>query len=485
MSCGKMLRRRWRGTIRTRLTLWSAFVTTAVCVLVCGVLYVGFRRSLECEIDGFLAGEAHEMAALLARHAYDRDAVQTSFDLELGARPRGTLVFRLKNAAGSVLVSSDATARQWRTPMPPTAEGPPASESHFATIRIGDGGHPMRVCSLAFAGDDGKVYVGEAIYALGGMYTSLSTFRYVSIAALLVAVAGAVAGGMIVAQHCLRPVKLITRKAERIGAQQLQERLPLHGTGDELDNLAATLNRMLDRVEEHVVRMRRFTADASHELRSPLAVLRGNAEVALSRPRSAEELRASIEQSVDHYDRLTRIADDLLLLARGDAGELRLAEEPVSLTDAVRDVSDLYGPFAEEREITLRTELNGLALVRGDHTYLRQLLSNLIDNAVKYSGNGKLITIALASLGDMIQMKVIDNGPGIPPADVPHVFDRFYRADAARSGRGPRGCGLGLPICRMIAEAHGGGVWIESTPGGGTTAVVQLPAIDRFERRAG
>ncbi len=481
MSSEQTLPRRRLGTIRTRLTLWSAFVTTAVCVLVCGLLYVGFERSLEHEIDGFLAGEIHEMASLLARYAYDRAAVQANFALELGARPRGTLVFRLKSAEGNVLVSSDAFAEPWLTPLPPMPGGRPVDEAHFATIRIAAGDYPVRVCSHAFAGDDGNIYVAEAIYALGSMYTSLSTFRYVSMAALIVATAGAVAGGMVVAQRSLRPVKLITLKANRINAQQLQERLPLRGTGDELDELAATLNRMLDRVEEHVMRVRRFTADASHELRSPLAVLRGNAEVVLSRPRSAEELRASIEQSVDHYDRLTRIADDLLLLAKGDAGELHLAREPLSLVDAIRDVADLYGPFAEERQITLKTSLNGQAVVRGDRTYLRQLLSNLVDNAVKYSGNGKNVTVTLANLGDSIQVKVIDDGPGIPPEALPHIFDRFFRADAARSGRGPRGCGLGLPICRMIAEAHEGSVWAEDSPGGGTTVIIQLPSVDHCQ----
>jgi len=476
MCSAKAPHKRRLGTIRTRLTLWSASVTTAVCVALCSVLYAGFAHSLRHEIDGFLAGEVHEIAALLAHYAQDPAAVQASFALELGARPRGMLVFRLKSADGRVLVSSDTFAERWQTPMPPLDAGSQGDRTDFATAGIAELDYPVRVCTRTFTGANGRLYVAETVYALDRMYASLATFRTVAIVALVAAVAGGVGGGVIIAGRSLRPVQLITRKANEIGAQRLDERLPLRGTGDELDDLAGTLNRMLDRVADHVRRVRQFTADASHELRSPLAVLRGNAEVVLARQRTADELRATIEQSLEHYDRLARVADDLLLLAKGDAGELRLAREPVRLANAIRDVVDLYSPLAEERGITLRTDLDGGAQIRGDHTYLRQLLSNLIDNAVKYAGDGKNITVTMRDSGNMVRMTVADDGPGIPPEHLPHVFDRFYRADAARSARGPRGCGLGLPICRMIAEAHGGTIWVESPPGNGTTVVVQLPS---------
>jgi heavy metal sensor kinase len=475
MSSAKALHKGRFGTIRTRLTLWSASVTSAVCVLLCGVLYISFAHSLQHEIDGFLAGEVHQMAALLAHYAQDPAAVQANFALELGARPRGVLVFRLKSADGRVLVSSDTFAENWQTPLPPLDQGIPADPTHFATANIAELDYPVRVCTQTFTGADGSHYVAEAAYALDRMYASLATFRTVALVALVVAVAGAVGGGVIIAGRSLRPVELITKKANEIGAQRLGERLPLRGTGDELDRLAETLNRMLERVEDHVRRVRQFTADASHELRSPLAVLRGNAEVVLARQRTADELRTTIEQSLEHYDRLTRIADDLLLLAKGDAGELRVAREPLRLADAIRDVVDLYGPLAEERGIALRAELNGDVLIRGDQTYLRQLLSNLIDNAVKYVGNDRHVTVTMGGSGDITQITVADDGPGIPPEHLPHVFDRFYRADQARSGRGPRGCGLGLPICRMIVEAHGGTIRIESQPGHGTVVVVSLP----------
>lgn len=465
-----------RMTIRVKLTLWSAVVTTVVCGVVCGVLYIGFARSLEHEIDGFLSGEVHEMAALLAAHAHDRAAVQASFELELGARPRGTLVFRLKSEDGRVLISSDAAAERWNTPLPVRDEHQRVGDAHFATVRIPDLSYPIRVCALSFRGEDNHEYVAEATYALDRMISSLAMFRAVSAAALVVAVAGALAGGIIIARRSLQPIQAITRKANAIGAQHLDERLPLRGSGDELDLLAETLNHMLDRVANHVRRVRQFTADASHELRSPLAALRGNAEVTLARPRTADELKATIEQNIEHYDRLARIADDLLLLARGDAGELRMMRGVVSMTDAVRDVLDLYAPLAEELGIAFHTAFSGNAEVRGDHAYIRQLLSNLVDNAVKYAGAGRLISVDVHATEQSVELRLSDSGPGIPPEHVPHLFDRFYRVDAARSGKGPRGSGLGLPICRMIAEAHGGSIRIESREGTGTTVTVELPA---------
>lgn len=462
-------------TIRIRLTLWSAVVTTLVCGVVCGVLYIGFAHSLEREIDGFLSGEVHEMAALLAAHAHDPAAVQASFELELGARPRGTLAFRLKSADGRVLVSSDPDAQHWRTPMLARDERQPVASSRFATVVIPELSYPIRVCMLGFRADDGHEYVAEATYALGDMNDSLAMFRAVAAVALVVAIGGALGGGIVIAGRSLKPIQSITRKANEIGAHHLDERLPLRGSGDELDALAGTLNRMLDRVADHVRQLQQFTADASHELRSPLAALRGSAEVTLARPRTGDELRANIEQSIEHFDRLTRIADDLLLLAHGDAGELRLKQEPVSVADAVRDVLDLYAPLAEEVGVAFTTELCNGVEVCGDHAYIRQLLSNLIDNAVKYSGAGHLVCVAVRATGETVELRVADDGPGISPAHLPHVFDRFYRVDAARSGQGPRGSGLGLPICRMIAETHGGSIRIESRAGAGTTVIVELP----------
>jgi heavy metal sensor kinase len=273
----------------------------------------------------------------------------------------------------------------------------------------------------------------------------------------------------------LRPVEKITQTARLIGARQLSQRIALTGNGDELDRLAHTLNDMLDRIEGHVLRMQQFTADASHELRSPLAALRGGAEVALSRPRSAEELRAVVEESMEHYTRLGRIAEDLLLLARADVGQLPLTRDWIRLDLAVADVVDLYAPLAQDRGIDLRTVEGPEVRMHADGSRIRQLVGNLIDNAVKYGGDHSHVTAAVSQIDDRATIVVADDGTGIAPADLPFLFDRFYRAERSRSSRAAGGAGLGLPICRVIAELHGGDIRIESSPNKGTTVIVTLP----------
>jgi heavy metal sensor kinase len=277
------------------------------------------------------------------------------------------------------------------------------------------------------------------------------------------------------AQRSLGPLQSMTARARAIGATTLDQRIPLRGNGDELDRLAETLNEMLERIERHVKRLRQFTADASHELRSPVAVLRCNAELAISRSRSAAELREVIEDSIEHLNRLSRVAEDLLLLAKADADELPLSREAVDLADAVGDIVDLYGPLAQERNIQLCADAPEPVIVAGDPVYLRQLIANVVDNAVKYLGSGARVSVSLSCHNGVATMVVTDDGPGIAPEHLPHVFDRFYRVDQARSPSGQRGAGLGLPICRMIAEAHQGSILIARGTDGGAVVTIQLP----------
>jgi heavy metal sensor kinase len=281
--------------------------------------------------------------------------------------------------------------------------------------------------------------------------------------------------GRFLAYRSLRPIQALTAAANLIGAANLGERVPLAGTDDELDRLAGTLNEMLTRIDQYVKQLRQFTADASHELRTPLAALRGSAELALSRTRSAEELRLVIEDSLERYDRLQRIAEDLLLLARLDAGENILRFERVQLDKAVEDIVDLYRPVAEDRGLELRQENAEAIWINGDGGRVRQLIGNLIDNAVKYTSSPGRVTVSLSRVNGVARLVVADTGRGIAPEDLPRVFDRFYRVDRSRSTNRADGTGLGLSICRSIAEAHHGSIELQSTPARGTQATVTLP----------
>jgi len=281
--------------------------------------------------------------------------------------------------------------------------------------------------------------------------------------------------GGFLARRSLRPVRRIIEIAQGMGAHDLRQRVPLSGSHDEMDQLALTLNGMLGRIEDQVRKIQRFTADAAHELRTPLTALRGNAEVALSRPRTSEELREVIEESIGQYERLQRIAEDLLLLARLDAGDSVIRRETVALHAAVLDVVDLYAPIAEEKGLSLVVEKADQLFIEGDDGRLRQMFGNLLDNAIKYTPPKGLIRVLVAQCNGHAQIQMMDTGIGISAEDLPRVFDRFYRADPSRSAGSAPGAGLGLSICRSIIEAHGGTLEIASKPGSGTTVCAHLP----------
>jgi len=466
--------KRLLGSIGARLTLWGAGITLSSCLLLCVVLYVGLFVSLRHEIDTFLEGEVHEFMSAVNVHPNDDAGLEQEIRRELGSRLRGDLAFRLIDEECRLIVSSEAddpVAKMWA---PPDDWSDAIPRPRFETLRPTGEPHAFRVCSLRVTTADGRKCTAQASYMLDRMNASLAVFRRVCAVALILAAVLALVSGRILANRSLRPVQTITQAADRIGANSLSERIPLVGTGDEMDRLAATVNRMLARIERHVRQMQRFTADASHELRSPLAALRGSAEVALTKRRSVEELRQVLEESIDHYDRLGRIAEDLLLLARADAGDEIVRREPVELDQAVRAVVNLYAPLAQERHVDLTLDPCGPVLVEADNARLRQLVGNLIDNAIKFAEPGDRVTVSMASADGVASITVADTGRGIPAEHLPRILDRFYRADPARSGK-RGGAGLGLAICRAIAEAHGGRIAIESPAGLGTIATVHLP----------
>lgn len=471
----EMTRKRFLGSIGARLTLWGAGLTTLLIAAVSGALYAGMFYSMRSQIDAFLEGEIREFMLTVNEHPNSDEALQAYIQKELGVRSRNDLGFRLIDQEGSVLVSSavnDALRGIWKPPVGWTSDAP-----HVVceTLEPQGSAYPHRVCSLRVQTADGRVCTAQTSYLLDQMMESLTRIRRISLAILVFAPLLAVAVGGFLARRSLKPVRQIMGTARAIGARDLRARIPLSGVGDEMDQLAETLNGMLSRIEEKVREVQRFTADAAHELRTPLAALRGNAEVALSRQRPNEELRQTIEESVSQYERLQRIADDLLLLTRLDTGEAAIEHEPFSLDAAVADVADLYAPMAEERELSLVVEKTGQVFVSGDDGRMRQVIGNLLDNAIKYTPSAGLIRVSLAQLNGHARIEVADTGIGIPAADLPRVFDRFYRADPSRSVQSAKGTGLGLSICRSIIEAHGGHIKIESAPCEGTRVSVVIP----------
>ena len=287
--------------------------------------------------------------------------------------------------------------------------------------------------------------------------------------ALPVSLLGATLAGWFALVAALRPVERMRRRAERISDRSLSERLPVPGTDDEIARLGRTLNEMLDRLELALETERSFAADASHELRTPLAVLRGELELALRRDRPPDELRAALAAALDETLRLNRLADDLLLMARSDAGRLELRPDLLDARALLEAVAARLGPVAGDRPVAVEAA-PGIRLT-ADRDRLELALGNLVENALRH-GDGPVALDAAAADG-RVTFTVADRGPGVDSAFARRAFERFSRADAARSGDG---AGLGLAIVRAVAVAHGGEARLEPRPGGGAVASLIVPS---------
>jgi heavy metal sensor kinase len=281
--------------------------------------------------------------------------------------------------------------------------------------------------------------------------------------------------GYVLARKALAPMERLRLSTEEITADHLDRRLPVINPQDELGRLTETFNTMIGRLERSFAEIRRFTADASHELRTPLTAIRTEAEVALAKPLGLTEHQQLLGSILEECDRLTRLTDQLLALAREDVCAARQAQQRVNLAALVGEVAETMRPLADAKELRLDVEVNGATWVLGDAPRLREVFFNLIDNGIKYTPEGGEVALWVGQNGLEAVVTVRDTGIGIPPEHVPHIFDRFYRVDKARS-RAEGGTGLGLSIAQSIAGAHGGRIELASTLGQGTTCTVRLPA---------
>lgn len=294
--------------------------------------------------------------------------------------------------------------------------------------------------------------------------------------ALVVLITGAtMAGAWWLADRAVSPVREIIAQAEEIGATTLGRRIDAHADSREYQRLVQVLNTMLARIDTAFDAQRRFTADASHELRSPLTVLRGELELARRRPRKPEEYERVIDSSLEEVERLARVADDLLTLARSDAGVLAPRPDAVDLLDRARDVADRLGSSAAQRQLRLTVTGTGSTLATVDADLINRLIWNLIANAIAFTPVGGDVSIDVSRRAGAPVLRVSDTGPGIPEAALPRVFERFFQVDEARSrNTGAHGTGLGLAIVRAIADVHGATVHARNRAGGGAEFEVRF-----------
>jgi two-component system OmpR family sensor kinase len=456
--------------IRGRLTLWYVGLLAVILVVVGAFLILRLQAGLLAGVDQNLDDHANEVAVDLQGGDRSFENLTTS---SLRALSRGAFAAQLESPDGRVLLSTDDPTG--RLPMidPAVRAAVLRGGPEHLTSRLGPERARFRVLAVPYQ-HRGTTRVLVVARSLVDVDESVRRLRLLLVLAVPVAVAGAGAGGWMLARKALLPVDRMTRKAEIISADRLQERVAVPRSRDELGRLAETLNDMLNRIERGVQEQQRLVADASHELRTPLAVMRSEIDVCLRAPALAEEeAREVLASAGEEVERMSRILDNLLTLARIDEGRLDLLCAPQRLDEMVADVLAKLRPIAHAKGISLEVE-GEPAEVLADGPRFELVITNLVDNAIKYTGTGGSVRVLVWRDRREAGITVRDTGPGIGADALPHLFDRFYRADAARS-RAAGGSGLGLAICKEIVSAHGGRLWASSELGQGSSFSLAMP----------
>jgi heavy metal sensor kinase len=457
-------------SFRLQLTAWYLLLFSLLFIGFSIVLYEVLERALFKRLDEILSSEATTAAGLFRGEMaeFKGDAVGAARDAmsEMGIRDVLVAVFE-----GNKLLASNAPSVDPEL----TAVAADAGASVKPEVRTTlprYGKHGTRAVAGQFV-LDGRHYVVLAAESLHSIQEELGVVRRVLYLGLPLVLLIAGAGGFLLASKNLAPVRWMAEQARKITDKNLHERLEIGAANEELAMLADSFNELLSRLDRSFETMRRFVADASHELRTPIAVIRGEADVALDHDRSPSEYRESLAIIQDEARRLTRLIDDLLNLARADAGRVNLHVEEFYLNDILAECCRSMQGRADAKRIELECRSPEDVGYRGDQELIRRLVLNLLENAIRYTPEGGRVRVSLEDSAGELRIQVADTGAGIPPEAAPHVFERFDRGDQARS-RQNGGFGLGLSIVKWIAESHKGSVELSSQPGLGSTFTVLL-----------
>jgi heavy metal sensor kinase len=481
-------------SVRARLTLWYTGVLVLVVGLLCVVAYFIFWRSSVQRADANLVELSDSFLVTLRAELEDQsgaDVLRAAAQVAMAEHHFGDTVYAIADQTGNVILTSleaptaDEPARSARKVLSSPSfqsflDSSLRSDRLFGHIPVTEAGY--RGFSKRFQAK-GKSYTLIILQSLHPQKEMMEEAGTVFAWLIPVAILLASGGGYFLARKSLAPVVAMSSQAGRIGAANLHERLAVHNEKDELGHLARSFNSLLDRLNESFERQRRFMADASHELRTPVAILRGEAEVALSQhARSLEEYRESLSVLHQEAERLTHIVEDLFTLTRADAGQYPLQPRDFYLDELVTECVHSARTLALAKKISLTFDGVAESPIYADESLLRRMILNLLDNAIKYTAEGGRVTVACRREGDEYTLSITDTGTGIPAELQPRIFERFFRADEARSRSESNGggAGLGLAISRWIAEAHHGRLeltWSDST---GSTFTATLPAKPEF-----
>ena len=456
-----------------RLVTWYAGVLTVLFVLLGTLTFVSLRHYLEANVLDTQARRARQIAAtLIARASHDSEAaiggeVETLYSPESNDR-----FIRITRADGTVVYSSGAPRNEGFEPGQVPALPSGIAGSGARKVSLGSGS--LLIAAVPATAADGTRYRVEVGTSAAPLEATLRRLLGMLAVGLPLTVSVAVAGGFVLVRRALDPVARIARKAEQITQHNLSERLPVVHSSDELERLSVSLNHMISRLQEAIDGSKQFVADASHELRTPVTVMRGELESLAQDTQLGRETRETLGSVLEEVERLAKIVESLFALSRLDAGEVSAEWRRFDLAELAATTAEQMSLLATDKNIGVACDSTAGVMVEGDPARLKQVIVNLLDNAIKYTPGGGRVRLSVRREQGFAILEVADDGIGIPAEALPHVFKRFFRVDGSRS-REQGGAGLGLAIVKSICAAHGADVEVISSPGKGSCFRMRQP----------
>jgi heavy metal sensor kinase len=452
------------ASIRVRLTGWYAVALSLMLVVYAAATFVAVRQEFQESLDDQLHDDFESAEGGLAPTPDGRIAWagERHHDPD-NDEDRGSDVW---SPNGDQIGRSGASGA-----LPPVALATAGAQTRYDSI-VAAGRRWRTLTGTTLVG--GRSVVLRVTRSEERLREQLSEVLKVLVLGLPLVIALAGIGGYVLARRALSPIDHLAVEARRVTAERLHERVSVSNQHDEIGRLAAVINDTFARLESSFDKLRRFTADASHELRTPLAVIRGIGEAGLVETRTPAEYKEAIGSMLEEIDRLTTLVDTLLRLSHGDAGSVHVSREPLDLGQLVREVAGSLSVLAEERRQPISIQADGSVQVHADRLVLREAITNVLDNAIKYSPVGASIAVAIRAQGNAAAVEVADQGPGIAPELRDRIFDRFFRVDTARS-RDAGGTGLGLAIAKWAVEINGGSIRVDAGATGGSVFRISLP----------
>lgn len=462
-------------SLRFRITAWYAGLLAGALVVFGISVYLGLERYLYWNLQRTLDADCHTIATqLLTQHPF-KGRTWLEGEIVEGYSPEvnNRFIRVIQEGLGVIYVSGAPKDGSFD----PSKISLPSGDDKNRTSKLTPTkNHKLLVDSIWFTSPDGTKYIVESgvpyrqiELALHGLLVTFAIYMPFIISL-------AVVSGYWLMRRSLQPVDEITNRAEGITSTNLSERLPVIHTGDELERLSVALNRMIERLDNAFQHINRFSADASHELRTPLTILQLELEELVQNHRLPPALADQIGSALEETDRMSHIVENLLAISRLDAGEAKMDKAPTDLGELALSTAEQMKLLAEEKGIVLRSNVATPVMVEGDRSRLQQVIVNLIANAIKYTTEGGAVEITVRKEEQRAVLEVADNGIGISAEALPHVFERFYRADKARS-RTSGGAGLGLAIVKAICAAHGAEIRVSSQEGRGSSFTITLPLL--------